>query len=546
MHISDAAIIFIASCPFVSAWSWSLNNITGYAPFIAQCPQDGNIVRNAVGISPGEALFLANRKPKASMALKIWLGGLKAGFDTRYIPTIALTSSGGGFRACLAGAGVVKGFDGREKTNSSAVSGLYQAFTYHAGLSGGSWLLSSLASHNFPLVTELKDSLWKKTFANSYFFPDSGSDWKHYKTAHKSIESKEDAGFDNTLTDVWGTLLAYQLLPDGGATTTLSGLTALSSIQKGEAPYPIITSLGVLTSKGQCLPKANATQYEFHPYEMGSWDRGVHSFNGSLLPQLPIPNGTLFTRCYNGYDNLGYVLGTSSHLFNEYCYPFARQESLAGRLLDLLPKFQKILHPLHQKNTHDFYATYPNPFFNLSTAPLVAADRELMLVDGGESNQNNPIWPLIQTARDVDVVIVNDNSADTNHLPDGTAIRQTYVEALAAGLHKMPYIPPQLEFISRNLTSHALAFGCSEPNTVTMIYLPNAQFSYPSGMATTLMQYKPNQTDGMIANGAQVASQNGDPEWPVCLGCILMKKTRGRLPAVCGKCFEKYCYKQAN
>lgn len=568
MRASRAVICLLATPSLASPLSWSLNKITSYTPFEVACPKDGNIIRDAGGISEGEVQFLANRKPKAWSALKTWLEGLSAGFDTSNLPTIALSTSGGGYRATLAGGGVVYGFDGREK--ASNVSGLYQAFTYHSGLSGGAWLVASLSSHNFPPVGELSDNLWKKTFANSYFKPDP-RDFDEYQIMDKAIDGKEDAGFDDTLTDVWGTLLAYQLLPGGrAATTTLSGLTALSSIQNGEAPYPIIVSLGVLTSAGQCLPKPNATVYEFHPYEIGSWDKGVHSFVDSrflgslpsaantskpkknkkgkeiLSELLPLSNVPPFTRCYNGFDNLGYILGTSSHLFNEYCYPLPRQDSFAGRLLEALPFFVKLLRPMHQSNSHDFYAAYPNPFYNHSGAPLVAHDKELMLVDGGEALQNNPIWPFIQPTRDVDVLIVNDNSADNlkTHLPDGTALHQTYVQAKLVGLTKMPYVPPPSEFIAGNLTKHALAFGCNEPETMTMVYLPNTPYIFPSGTGTTRMEYKPDETEGMIKNGGAVASQNGDEEWPLCLGCLLMKKRVVQLPEACGKCFEKYCYTQ--
>ncbi|KAG9578368.1 hypothetical protein KCU77_g11523, partial [Aureobasidium melanogenum] len=52
------------------------------------------------------------------------------------------------------------------------------------------------------------------------------------------------------------------------------------------------------------------------------------------------------------------------------------------------------------------------------------------------------------------------------------------------------------------------------------------------------------QTAGIIANGNAIATQDGDAQWPVCLGCAIMKKTGAALPDACTACFDKYCYSQ--
>jgi lysophospholipase len=52
---------------------------------------------------------------------------------------LALTTSGGGLRSLLSGAGVVQGLDSRDSNVST--SGLYEALTYQTGLSGGSRML---------------------------------------------------------------------------------------------------------------------------------------------------------------------------------------------------------------------------------------------------------------------------------------------------------------------------------------------------------------------------------------------------------------------
>ena len=106
--------------------------ISGYQPISAACP-DTPLVRDATELGPEEAAYISSRKEKADAALADWLQ--KQGeFSTDGQPTVALASSGGGYRAQLAGAGVVKAFDARDSNTS--VSGLLQALTYHSGLSG--------------------------------------------------------------------------------------------------------------------------------------------------------------------------------------------------------------------------------------------------------------------------------------------------------------------------------------------------------------------------------------------------------------------------
>ena len=120
--------------------------ISGYQPVSAACP-DTPLVRDATELGPEESAYISSRKEKADAALADWLQ--KQGeFSTDSQPTVALASSGGGYRAQLAGAGVVKAFDARD--SNASVSGLFQALTYHSGLSG------ELASRVFqPLTTML-------------------------------------------------------------------------------------------------------------------------------------------------------------------------------------------------------------------------------------------------------------------------------------------------------------------------------------------------------------------------------------------------------
>lgn len=107
----------------------------------------------------------------------------------------------------------------------------------------------------------------------------------------------------------------------------------------------------------------------------------------------------------------------------------------------------------------DEFATYPNPFYKYTHSSLVSSKTELTLVDGGESHQTNPLFPLIQLARSVGVILVNDNSADTSiNFPDGSELYQTYTQAQLAGLTKMPVIPATSTFLSQGLNKRLTFF----------------------------------------------------------------------------------------
>jgi lysophospholipase len=140
--------------------------------------------------------------------------------------------------------------------------------------------------------------------------------------------------------------------------------------------------------------------------------------------------------------------------------------------------------------------------------------QRLSLEDGGFTLQNDPIWPFIQPVRSsvIDVLIVNDNSADTaNNLPDGSEIYDTYLRSLQAGLTRMPVIPPPSTFASKNLTQHAAFFGCRDSTKLTIIYLPNVAYSFALGQPTFRTIYDAADVGGIIVNGVSIGTQNGNP-----------------------------------
>ena len=134
-----------------------------YSPIPAVCPTTP-LVRPALGISSQEASYVSQRYLKAAPALASWLQSVSSAFTNtttnNSMPVVAFAHSGGGYRALLVGAGFTQALDIRD--SKTGLSGLYQGLTYETGVSGGTWLLSSIAGNNYPTISSLYSGLWPK------------------------------------------------------------------------------------------------------------------------------------------------------------------------------------------------------------------------------------------------------------------------------------------------------------------------------------------------------------------------------------------------
>ena len=107
----------------------------------------------------------------------------------------------------------------------------------------------------------------------------------------------------------------------------------------------------------------------------------------------------------------------------------------------------------------------------------------------------------------------------------------------------MPSIPDVSTFVAQGLNKRATFFGCNESAAITIIYLPNVNYTYMSNVPTSQLVYSKDETDGIIGNGNAIATQNGTAGWPTCLGCAVLMKSQTGLPGACQDCFERYCYR---
>lgn len=305
---------------------------------------------------------------------------------------------------------------------------------------------------------------------------------------------------------------------------------------------------------GEKVVGGNATVFEFNPWEMGTFDPTLFGFAPLQYLGSNFTNGKLpdDEKCVRGFDNAGYVMGTSSSLFNQFDLQVDNQ-NLPGPAKDLL---RQLLQDLGQNNK-DIADYSPNPFFGFLNSSSSSRNRSLTLVDGGEDLQNIPLHPLIQPDRHVDVIFAVDSSADIPDInwPNGTAMVATYERSLTdlSNGTSFPAVPDVNTFINLGLNSRPTFFGCDSSNTTKItpliVYIPNAPYVSYSNVSTFDLSYETDQRNAIVQNGYAVATMgNGtlDAKWPVCAGCAVLsrslERTNTTVPAVCQDCFKRYCW----
>ncbi|KAK2613368.1 hypothetical protein N8I77_000286 [Diaporthe amygdali] len=511
-----------------------------YAPSTTSCPS-GPLIRDGnTELSDREAAYRVGRKAKADESLAAWLEKQSPGLGSGNLPTLSLSISGGGWRSFLIGAGVMQGMDDRD--SDVVTSGLLQALTYHIGVSGGGWLVSSWAGNNFPTVSQLADDLWKSAFNHGIEAPDGWKALAAYADITADVVEKKAAGYPISLNDPWSRLLSYQMLQGdrGGVATRLSDVAGFSNIVDYNVPLPIINANGIDTKAGLCGPTDNGAVWEFTPFDFGSWNDDISAW----IPIEYLGTAAGDTECTVGFDNLGFILGTGSNLFgNEVCVesnPFSDMQNVLEKLVEVL----------HNVDEELDFGRVPNPFkgFNGTgdEAKEVFLVDELYMVDGGIGLHNDPIAPLLEPARNVSVIILSDSSADEDNFPTGACLIDAswYTKNISRIADRMPTIPDETVFIEQGFNKRAVFFGCNEPEAVTIVYLPNVNYTYQSNLSTSKFQYDPEVTEGMISNGLETATQNGAEGWGLCLACAIMMKEEGAsLPDGCDACFDEWCYK---
>ncbi|KAJ5711180.1 hypothetical protein N7488_005336 [Penicillium malachiteum] len=546
-----------------------------YTPQSQVCPVDSPFIRNGSTLSTNETEWLEKRRNFTVDAMiqlfaRLDLGSLNASSyieknaaNASALPVIGIAASGGGYRALMNGGGALQAFDSRTVNSSlpGHLGGILQSATYLTGLSGGSWLVGSIYLNNFTDITSLRDSGNVWMFQNSIFVGPTESEdfdvrtFEYFSQIQDGVTEKYSAGYNTSITDYWGRALAYQLInaTEGGISYTWSSIATSTGFQRGAMPMPIIVADG--RAPGEVLIPDNTTVFEFNPWELGTFNPPLQAFAPLRFLGSNYSTGKLLTdeECVRGFDNAGFIMGTSSSLFNQAFLKINDTDAPDA----IKNSLDRILGSIGEAN-QDIAVYEPNPFYLYNSQSEYAKSTVLSLVDGGEDLQNIPLEPLLQPHRKVDVIIALDSSADTSsRWPNGTAMVATYQRSLSS-LGKdsgitFPSVPDQNTFINLGLNNNPTFFGCNSSNmsdsAPLVIYIPNSPYIYQSNVSTFELEYDTPERDLIIENGynvATVANETIGSDWPTCLACAILSRSFERtdtaIPEKCAVCFQRYCW----
>lgn len=578
MQLNDVllALSVLSSVTTTQVNAWSPTN--GYAPGNVSCP-DSSLIRNATSLSQNETEWLKKRSPIAKNALQDFLTRGTTNFsstdlvdtlfsDDANVPKIGIAASGGGYRAMLVAAGMVAAMDNRtDGAVENGLGGLLQGATYFAGLSGGNWLTTTLAWNNWTSVQDILNnlsdtntsSIWN--LGNSILSPGGINQTLTtdiFNAITEEIDSKVAAGFNASLVDVWGRALSryfFPNLPEAGSALTWSSIRDFDVFKNAEMPFPISLANGKYP--GSTISSTNSTIFEFNPFEMGSWDPTLNAFTDVKYLGSKVNNGlpTENDQCIAGFDNVGFITGTSADIFN----------LVSGTsFTTIISAFTERFLPNATGDDTDIGIYAPNPFKGAATmesnySSALSESDTLYLVDGGEDGEVIPFAPLLQKERDLDVIFALDITDDTDEQwPNGNSLVQTYQRQFTSqGKHSaFPYVPTTDVFIEEGLNKKPTFFGCDASNLTDLayvppliVYIPNTEYSYASNTSTFQLSYDLEQRISMIQNGFEAMTMGNltkDPDFVGCISCAIMRRKQESLnitlPDECEKCFSTYCW----
>lgn len=558
----------------------------------------------------------------------------------------------------LIGAGFLTALDERTPGNCH-LGGILQSSTYIAGISGGLWIVvNNLLNDDEPMAENIDklasrletpvlegmnnvdvDRIRKKLDAKgvpkedvrsfgslresvvpsilSTFFSSSNTSGTKrprppmrqtldfYRDLNIEVRAKRLTGYPTSLTDYWGRALARKVFPSLNKHTdmTLSSIRNLPSFQQHAQPFPIVSS--VEKAPGVEENSIHSHVYEFNPFEFGSWDSYLNCFADTMYLGTPLLNGSSLlkaasdnaTICVMGYDNLGFITGTSSSIFNtlfEYVFNMIlRMELESSQLLSRVLKMFGITNALLSRARPEYAVYSPNPFYrmkNSKTGRSVTRNKKLYLADGGDDGQNIPLNPFLVRDREVDIIFAVDIGSELNNFPNGTSLQRTAERYhtptstretpvfIRNGTKRsiFPRVPTPDEYMEKSVRQSPLFLGCDIENDYPelgesppsgdqaddtsfqvwkdytpplIIYTGNHNYSFPLNTSTFRTDYKHHEVRQMVTNGYNVATAGNSSDYTSCVGCAIVKRgiDRGINKAVltefCKACLNRYCYR---
>lgn len=370
-------------------------------------------------------------------------------------PRIALCCSGGGVRAALSTAGLLKGFD---ETNVSNI------FLYNVGLSGSTWTIGSYMYSSDSFSTFY--SAFIKRITNGFIHTTPEISLSNLKNALPTLADYllKKLVFNEvpSVIDIYGYCLALTLLDpvlkDHYLTVDLADQKAF--IQNGQRPYPLYTAVV------PCDDNENYSWISFSPDEIAildryaavptwSWGREFQK-GASVTFAPPITGGFLF-------GLWGSAISTSCEEFAKLVIGSLEPKIIFGPLKQLLESsiIQDVrLFPAQIRNI-----TYQLPQFPYNQ------EQRTTCVDAG-IHFNIPLPPLLTHDRHIDIIIICDASGDVLGAPE------LHLAEKWAAQNEIPF--PKIDYNGITTRSYTIFDDGEHSKAPIIIYVPmvyNAQYS---------------------------------------------------------------------
>jgi len=342
------------------------------------------------GISAGEKEFLQKRLPIVKAALE---RKFNCQLTDNQIPSIALISSGGGYRAMLYLAGIL---------NRLSKGGLLDTLTYITALSGSTWTL-------VPWIMSGKSPEDFKTYIQECASkPIAKVEHKEKILMAKTIAVKSISGQARTLVDIYGDLLGNRLLKClGDARHSLCLSDLAPRVESGKYPYPICIAIDG-RDREAAIESPTIFEYTVHTVaehtnhtSIPSWGNGRKYKYGNSTNNTP-------------EKSLSYNLGTWGSAFGADIKKILKE--IFHNHPEILEFLEEICKPITGIRPFPCYAKLPNYKYQMDiptiTDKTLLEDKNMIRVDAGLAN-NLPFAPVsgICAERSPDILIFNDVSA---------------------------------------------------------------------------------------------------------------------------------------
>ncbi|KAK9468214.1 acyl transferase/acyl hydrolase/lysophospholipase [Lipomyces arxii] len=398
-------------------------------------------VRLGPQLSVQETKFRQRRSKFTKRSLSKFLGIPASSIDERDVPTIAVTGSGGGYRAMIASSGYF---------NAMQTSGLFDCLTYVAGVSGSTWALAlfyTLAEYN---TVTLLDHVKDRTGIHIAYVPaliDLITKMPTDKYLLHGIIEKTYYNFTGvSLADIYGVLLSSRLMvPKNELIVDRDSLKISSQrriVDTGAVPMPIYTAvrheIGLTEGEQAAVDESETIErkaeiqesnkreswfqwFEFTPYEVGceelaawipTWSLGRKWASGASV-ETPVPelNLTLLLGTFGSA-----FCATLSHFYKEI-RPALNDMPIETLDTIMMERDQdlKEVHPITPAGIPN-YVLGLKQYLPSTCPPSLYTAKEINLMDAGMDN-NLAVYPLLRPEREVDMIIAFDCSADIQDVP---------------------------------------------------------------------------------------------------------------------------------